>query len=62
MYYMEIMEMWEKMTIRIDGEVLKRLRVVAAVLNISQGDLIQRLLTSSESLESLEKEHKISWK
>jgi len=62
MYYMEIMEMWEKMTIRIDGEVLKRIRVVAAVLNISQGDLIQRLLTSSESLESLEKEHKISWK
>jgi len=59
---MEIMEMWEKITISIDGEILKRLRVVAAVLNISQGDLIQRLLTSSESLESLEKEHKISWK
>ena len=54
--------MWEKITIRIDGDVLKRLRVVAAVLNISQGDLIQRLLTSSESLESLEREHKISWK
>jgi len=62
MYYMEIMEMWEKITIRIDGEILKRIRVVAAVLNISQGDLIQRLLTSSESLESLEKEHKITWK
>jgi len=62
MYYMEIMEMWEKITIRIDGDVLKRIRVVAAVLNISQGDLIQRLLTSSESLESLEREHKISWK
>lgn len=54
--------MWEKVTIRINDVVLRRLRIVAAVLNVSQGDLIQRLLTSSESLDSLEEEHKISWK
>lgn len=54
--------MWERLTIRIDETVLKRLRIVSAVLNISQGELIERLLTSSESLDSLEEKHKISWK
>lgn len=54
--------MWERVTIRLDKDVSKRVRIVAAVMGISQGDLIEQLLTSDESLDSLEREYKINWR
>jgi len=54
--------MWERVTIRLDQDVAKRVKIVAAVMSISQGDLIEQLLTTDDSLDSLERQYKIQWK
>jgi len=58
---MEHYDMWERITIRLDQDVAKRVKIVAAVMGISQGDLIEQLLTTDDSLDSLEREYKIHW-